>query len=319
VGVSVRVDRDTLFLKGIAIAVATFFWWIVSNDTRIATLVVPIEFKNPPPGKVIISEFSQQAAVKVTGPGFLITQLLASPPTISIKIPQEVERSINVSLDESSLSLPASVSVLALEPAEITINFDQKISKSVEIQVPRIGNLPSDYVIVNSVLEPARVLITGPAQELERIRDIETTPVDFRDITNSVTRDLELKRPSLKTSLETSKVNWALEVALVKVSKTFSAIPIKYSLTSDSGTSEIFPSKVKFQPHFVEVTVKGRRSAIRALTSADILPQVIIPSPNEVSSNGSSMLVPIKVNIPEGFEVTGIVPNEVTVNLPEKK
>lgn len=314
-----RVDRDTLFLKGIAIAVATFFWWIVSNDTRIATLVVPIEFKNPPPGKVIISEFSQQAAVKVTGPGFLITQLLASPPTISIKIPQEVERSINVSLDESSLSLPASVSVLALEPAEITINFDQKISKSVEIQVPRIGNLPSDYVIVNSVLEPARVLITGPAQELERIRDIETTPVDFRDITNSVTRDLELKRPSLKTSLETSKVNWALEVALVKVSKTFSAIPIKYSLTSDSGTSEIFPSKVKFQPHFVEVTVKGRRSAIRALTSADILPQVIIPSPNEVSSNGSSMLVPIKVNIPEGFEVTGIVPNEVTVNLPEKK
>lgn len=291
-----------LRLKLFALLIAILLWLIVTTDIRIATLSVPIEVQNLPTDRIMMSDFTQQATVKVSGPRFLVSEVLASPPLFLLQVPDDVGEHFTVNLSGDELSLPSAVRVLAIEPAELTIDFDKRLTRAVPVQVPIIGGVPEDYQIVSTEISPPRVEITGPQREVSRIDEIETVPVDLRRIVGDTTRELELRKPGVKTSVALSRVRWVVSVRPVEAVRSIRNVPVV--VTGASSAS------LRIQPQSITILVRGRPSVVNELEVGGVSATI---DADGVDLSKGGVQVPVVIEVPKGIELKKAIPASVGI------
>jgi YbbR domain-containing protein len=294
-----------LGLKVFAVLIGLLLWLIVTTDIRIATISVPIEVQNLPSDSILLSDFTQQATVKVSGPRFLVSEVVATPPVFLLQMPSDVSEQFTVALRGDELSLPSAVRVLAIEPGEITVQFDKRVTRRIPVQVPRIGTLPKDYQIISTEITPTKVDITGPEREVSRLEEVETFPVDLRRVEGDTSREIELRKPGVKTSVNPGKVRWAISVRPVEEVRSIRSVPITIKGDFELGEVSIRPSTVTLQ-------VRGRPTVLDSLLSKGITASVVI---EDSAALKEGYELPVNVDISSGVELRRVTPRVVSVQL----
>lgn len=240
-----------LWLKFLAIFIALFCRHLVTTDVKIATINVPIELQNIPNDLILVSDI-EQLRVKLSGPRFLVSEIVSSSSPLVMRLPEGVTERVVLPIDLDGMQLPPSVSVLSVDPPELELNFDSKTEKLLGVVVPKLGQLSDDVQLLESNVVPRQVLVSGPRSELNRIKVIETFPVDLSTIQRSGTLKLNVRGLSKQMRAEIDSVSWLVQVKLITERRVLT-LPV------------INPPEVvgNVTPQAVKVTFEGKRSRVR--------------------------------------------------------
>lgn len=289
-------------LKVFSVVAAVLLAHFVNSEgnSSVIGFFVPVEIKNMPKDKILVWPLTPQAQVSVKGPSFLVSNVAASPPTFKVKIPSDVQDQYVATLKRTDLALPPNVQVVSVDPGEIKFVFDTLVEKDLPVELTNLGALKSNLKVEEVILNPARVRVRGPESRIREMVNVQTEPIDLRNVSDSFSRDLALRPPAALVELAPSQIQLTFKVASVRSQKKFASLPVEIrSLSSEKYT---------LSPAVVNLEVAGPLEKIAALRQEEIIPFVRVPA----DTTGPVQLS-VSTELPKEITIVQIDPAKVQV------
>jgi len=289
-------------LKALSVLIAVLLAFAVhsSSNTSVVSLVVPIEIQNPPEDKILVRPSKKMVEVSVQGPSFLVRQIVSSPPTLRVKLPEGQDDRFLVNLKASEVSLPPTVDVLSVEPPEMEFVFEVQDRREVKVEVPRVGQLPKELVLDRIEINPRTVTVLGPRSELKLLRAVETEPIDLQGIDATSTLTLKIRPPSAQVDLSVATVSALISVEAVPRERMLDARPIE--VRAAVGVPRVRP-----EPSEVAVVVEGDPSVVYNLSPASVIPYVRLKDVQAAKAG----VAEVAVELPQGLRLVRVDPKSV--------
>jgi len=291
-----------LGIKIFSLAFAIGLSYYVNSETNVSVIGfgAPIEIRNIPEDKMLVWPLSTKVQVTVRGPSYLVSQVATSNLTYKLDLPLGVPDSYQAELRMDALSLPPSVEVVAIEPAQIELSFDKKIKKELPVVVPRYGSLAEDVSLINMEVKPSTVTVVGPQSALQNISGIETEPVDFRNLRSDISKKLILRSPGSLISSPLDHVEIKIQVRASDINRSLKDLPIELRLTN--GTT------YTVTPTTTSVEIRGPSAILNELELNGIVPYIRVDG---LAKKGDK--ITIVVEVPNGVQLVQVVPKIVSV------
>jgi YbbR domain-containing protein len=293
------LDDDVTVLEAAPLEVSVILDRLGARSVRVV-----VERGEVPPGLAVGSTEVMPATVQAQGPESrlrLVTVALArvriDPSGINVE--EQVDL-VPVDVDGEP------VAAVELSPGTVTVQIEvstAETSRTVPVAPDLVGSPPTGLTLTSVSAEPAAVTLFGPPEVLAEIASVATAPIDLATITSDGTIDVALILPDetrLAAGAEAS-VQVAINVDVEFASRTILAGPVCQNvgagLTCEPQVAQ------------VSVTVSGTRSAVAALTPAQVTPVLNMAGLTE----GSHQVTPT-VNLPAGISLVQPL-GSVAVNL----
>src|ERR1700680_1628605 len=168
--------------KLLSLAIAVTLWILAAREPEVATsLSIPIEFKNIPDDLDIGGNLPDRGRPEVRGPSGRLSRdnLADAAVVLGLSAPRGGERTYTVR--SANVSLPFGVAFYRAVPSQVTLRFDQLITRSVAVR-PIFVKTPDGYRVGSTVIGPAKVWIRGPEERVNNISQVLTDPVDLTGV-----------------------------------------------------------------------------------------------------------------------------------------
>ena len=294
---------NNLGLRSLSVLIAVLLWLYVTSDNNVTSARIPVsvDVRELPVDKVVVWQLKKQVDVEVRGPSFLVNRLIATPPTLRLKIPDTVENKFTAHITRAELDIEPPMQVLSIEPSTISFSVEQKISKELQVKVPLIGQLKTDLQLDHIKVSPGSVTLVGPESEVKDLAVVQTIPVDLRDVKESFTDEISLQIPGTHTESDRPQVKVKFSISVPDVKKQIVGIPIEIRQSGDMAAL--------LKPQVVTITVISTQSKIDSIKDGDIIPYVRLPR----TIDGKGTLVPVQVELPSGLKLSSVEPEKVTI------
>jgi YbbR domain-containing protein len=228
---------------------------------------------------------------------------------------------VNVSIDQltSSVSglLPVrlvdingkTVEGLKVEPEiiDVFVPIMQSMpTKNVPVQLKQSGEPDHGYRIVNWVIEPSFIQVTGSVEYLKGLESISTKPISVAGATKDLVKDVDLDIPEGYNSVSSYKARVVIKIEPKVERKTISGIGIKTVNLVDRYNASLDKKDLS-------LTLEGKSTILEGLSSANIQAWVDL---KEVALG--EIVLPVTVELPEGVKIISQDPAEVKVTIKEK-
>jgi YbbR domain-containing protein len=172
-------------LKIISLALATGLWIMISRDEGPAEVAIrsPILFENMPSQLEISTEAIPSAQIRVRGSDRVIRHLQEGDVHAEIDLSGVKVGTRTFNLTSQQVRHPRDVDVMQVVPSRLTLSFDTRLTRQVEIH-PRVTGGEN---ILKADPDPATVTITGPQSHVERIDEAITDPIDATGVRGTAT------------------------------------------------------------------------------------------------------------------------------------
>ena len=171
----------------VAFVLACLLWYIQALERRERVserqIDVPVTFVNVPPDMVITSDVPRSLTVRVRGPLSRLQSLDVAQTGVVLDLGAAKEAEQEIVVQGRDVSLPSAVEVLAISPPGVPVRLERIVRRRLEVR-PRVTGEPAGGLRVGQALtEPAAVLVSGPRLVLEKVRWLDTDPIDVDGIT----------------------------------------------------------------------------------------------------------------------------------------
>lgn len=140
-----------------------------------------------------------------------------------------------------------------IEPSTVTVELEViNPSKEVPIEVKTSGELPEGMRLVETSVGADNVTVYASSDQLDSIEQVETTPIDLSEITETTSLDVELLIPANATSLSREIIEVTIEVE-IETETTLENIDI----TIDNVTDGLNATFVSPKSGRIAVTLSG--------------------------------------------------------------
>ncbi len=300
-----RISRDSfrgVALKAISVVVALVLWLVVLGSRHEeVTKEIPVAVIAPP-GLVVSSEIPTSVVVRIEGPkAFLKTILARRESAVQIDLSQASPGMVPFQFSSQPIKLPLGVRVVSVSPAKLVFRVEGEVQKELDVELKTKGKIREGFQVQEFRIEPNRVLLTGPASQLEGLTKITTAPVDLSEVNVGQPVELSLpleelpgvrlvsQRPRLLTALQVIQANFRLR-----------NIPIEVQSSYQSRVDQ------------TQVTVYVRAAADRM---KDLRDGSVIAKLNVVDKNRGRYREKVQVLLPPGVSLVRVVPEYVRVTL----
>lgn len=291
-----------LHIKIFALLGAILLFRFVNSEgnSSVMGFFVPVEIRHVPADKIVLWPLTPQAQVTIKGPSFLVSDVAASRRTFKVEIPRDVQSRYVANLKKSDLALPPNVQLVSVDPSEIQFTFDNLVERDIPIEMTSIGTLRNSLRLEKIDLTPTMVRVKGPETRIRDLINVQTEPVDLREVTDSVSRDLAIRMPASLAELNVSQVHLDLRVAAVRSERKFSNLAVE--IRSVAG------EKFTLSPATVNIQISGPIDRISALKPEEVIPFVRVPTEAAIPLN-----LAVNTDLPKDLSVSEIDPPEVRV------
>ena len=184
---------ENLALKILAVFIGFSMWFFVSSEQMTDRIIeVPVEIINKPPNLEIANDFNKSVLLQVQTPQLgkegTVKNISA---TLDLKGAHQGENVILLSPDD--FRLPASVRVLKIQPASITVILEPLEIRTVPVRARYSGKPAPNYLIKGVLVTPENVQISGPASHVRNVKDIATQSIDLTGQKEPVVQFVNLK------------------------------------------------------------------------------------------------------------------------------
>ena len=275
---------------------------------------------NAPPGLTVLDTSSNMVTVGVSGTQTTIDRISDMIKDNKIKarfdIPDisdvdEDNYKRTIRLTKRNFNFPREVRLSSIVPREIDITLGRLESNYIKVQIQKKGVPAPGYEITSEFFYPNRVLVTGPVNILKEADTINTSPLDLSGITSEQNRtfpwsiDLEdfisVTRDGKYVSVPVQcdeKINVWFQVSEQVDIKVFEKVKINVFHPVE------YDFKVKLKEEYINLSLKGPRLKLDALSPEDIMAYIDVSSLRPPGPYNQSVIC----KIPEGLKLDGAPP-----------
>ena len=251
-----RTNTKDLLLKIISLCLGTLLWYFVVGEDQVDMHIqVPIEVLNLPENLVISNQYKKQLDVTVRGPRSIIQDLKNRNISRPVDLSTAEPGAIVIKNSNDSIPLPQGISVLQLQPANITLAIDRLIQKAIPINPLTEGKVSPGYVLDKITLEPDKIVVSGPQTILNPAQGLSTYVINVNNLNHSITLPVHLNLPPEFVDLIGETVVVAkIEVKEKLVTKKIRNIPI--NVRDAAQPVKIKPKKITVKATIAENLVR---------------------------------------------------------------
>ena len=185
-------NKNDWALKVLAVVFAIMLWFYADaeqNPTIGKQFDVPIEYIHQA-DDMIVAGNQQSIRITVRGKEMDLSGLRGDDfeAYVDLSGAREGKHEYDVIVRAANVSEKFSYT-----PNKITLEIERVEKKEVAIRVKTIGTLPDGFELEKTEALPDKVLIAGRKEDLKRITEIETEPIDIRHMKASITKSVSLK------------------------------------------------------------------------------------------------------------------------------
>lgn len=291
-------------LKLLSLLIAALLAWFVNSENNIGDtqIFVPLKIENIPDNRMLVRPLNRQLEVTLKGPSYQIARASAQPLTIKMRLPDGVGDRYQLTLRHSDIPVPPSIEVVRIDPAELEVMLEEKVSRDVPVRVERVGKLDPAVKVESVTVQPERVTVIGPSSELKSLSEVVTYPMDVSELHDNTSLDLDLKTPGNLTTVNPGSVRVHINLAPVQSVRRFIDREIELRAPSGFERLEISPSRAV-------VEVKGDSERLKALSEDQIVPYVRVGHEQDFSKPFEVM-----IDLPEWVSVSKIEPRSINLS-----
>ena len=183
-------------LKVFSLAVAVLLFISVSGDNTTAVEVeFPVEYKMAK-GFAVVGSAPGRIRAQLQGPwaNFRSFDSEALTPVVVDLSERSDQDLVRHRVSMRDLKPPGGMKVLSFGPSEWNIEIDRVVERMVPVSADFSTRPAFGFEIVNVLVKPAQVRVTGPLSMLRGLEAIRTRPIDIREREEDLTLEVELRR-----------------------------------------------------------------------------------------------------------------------------
>lgn len=290
-------------LKLLALLLAVATWLAVGSEERTETsLQMALELTNVPKHLMVTNEIPSHIEVRVQGPRSVIRELTTNKLHKQIDLANAKAGSHTELLTPNTLNFPRGIIVTRVRPTPLIIDLDQAMIRRVEVQPVIKGSPAPGFEVADIAVSPKETLVRGPKRDIDKIKFINTIPIDINQLSSSVTRDVELDFQNLPlTYLDSQPLVAKITIKPKLQTKTFNnLVVVPYGAT---GPLRLDPAKVS-------ITVRGPVTNLEMLRLEELIPRI-----NLKNLKAGLYEAKVAVDLPDGLELVNVSPEKLTVHI----
>ena len=202
-----------LFLKNLGLKIVAVLFsivlWIIATHRGLSEMVldVPLEFKNIPPGLVLVNYDIKKVSLGVKGQERLIRNVRPANIRVYVDLSKAKKGEGMYVISKENLKLPRWVTVTNIDPSSVKVALEKLVSKTVQVKPVIVGDPEKGFYIKLIDVNPQAVVIEGKSSDVKRVSSIRTEHIDITGYKENVTQDVKLETPeNTKAKVEYVKV-----------------------------------------------------------------------------------------------------------------
>ncbi len=288
---------------------ALLLWVAVITDkiyTR--TISIPLNINRIASGYVLSELPPDEVLIEVSGKGRALFGMNFYESTLDLELP-ELKNSSTINLKDylNRFHIPRNLGIEIvgiLEPRSIQLSIDRFAEKEIPVQVEASIKPQPGYILTQTIIEPTKVLVQGPASKLEALSFIHSDSISKSTVTYPFRETIHLVNPYPGIiSLNTEKIVAAFEIEQL-VERTLYNIPIQLVGIPGDFSAEAVPPNVT-------IHIKGSEKIVTEIKINDI---TALFNYREIYENGKT-LYPITIEMPKHVELLKISPDQFRLTL----
>lgn len=212
--------------KIIAVTLAFLVWFAVNNEQTYPRIfqAVPVSTVNLPPGLAFVADMRDTVTVWVSGSDRdlqRVTQGMLSP---RVDLSTAVEGENVFPLSTEDLNAPTGVQVTSIEPAEIRVELEARVERTVPVSPVTAGEPADGYEVVGRSTAPEEATIAGPRSVIEATERLPTSLVDVSGRNESFRQRVALEPPDFVEVPGPRTVELRIEIAETSMTEQFDGV-----------------------------------------------------------------------------------------------
>ena len=215
-------------LRALSLCLALFLWYFVVGEDQVdITVSVPIEVLNLPPDLVISNQYKKTIEASVRGPRSIIQDLRKQNITRPVDLAGARPGTMVIKNEADSIPFPNGITVMRLQPANITLLIDKLEEKELPIHPVLEGEPAPGFVLDHITLDPDKLTVSGPRNILEAQLALKTYVINLDGLDHSTTLQVQLNlSPEMLNLIGETVVSVQIAVRERMLKKTVRGIPV---------------------------------------------------------------------------------------------
>lgn len=296
----VSLAASNFGLKVLAIVIAVGLWVAGHRDVERA-VEVPVEFRNIPSDLMVMDNRVDYVVLRLTGPRTLVSTLDAGDLKLGLDLDGAKPGALSYPLGPNSFSIPRGVTIARITPPVIHLQLEPILQRVLPVTVRFVNKPPVGHKIAETLVEPERVSVLGPAEEVRRLVSVETVPIDLEDSRSAIKRKVRLSTAGRPFSFSPDQVEVTVTLEEEEVSRTFENLNVQ---------AKEFKGQYNVSPRSAYLRVSGPRHIIEKLELG--IEQVYLNLKGLAPGEHS---VPLSVSLPPEVKITEQKPQRFKVRI----
>jgi YbbR domain-containing protein len=287
-------------LKALALTIAVGLWLAGHRDIE-RSIEVPVEFRNIPSDLMVMDNRVDFVVLRVTGPRTLVSTIDADELKLLLDVNTAKPGTVSYPLAGSSFNIPRGVSVARITPPVIHLRMEPVIKLTLPVSVRTSGKPAAGFRISQTLVQPARVTVQGPAEEVRRLTAVETVPVDLNETRGVPKRLARLATGGKPLTFSPDQVEVSVTLEEEQVIREFAQVEI--------GAKD-FKGVYTINPKTIFLRVSGPKNLVDKLELSSVSVFVKLQGLTVGDHN-----LPPQFDLPNGVKVVEHKPAKVRVKI----
>jgi YbbR domain-containing protein len=225
--------------------------------------------------------------LRLSGPRTLVSTLDTDDLKLALDLNDAKPGSVSYPLGSSSFNVPRGVTVARITPPVVHLRLEPVIKRALPVMVRFVNKPPPGQKIAEVLVEPQRVSVVGPADEVRKLVSVETVAIDLEESRSAFKRKVRLATDGRPFSFSPDQVEITLTLGEEEISRTFGSIDVdakgftgEYTVSPQSVHLQLFGprsiiEKIELGKEQVYLNLKGLAPGLHSVPlSIDLPPEV---------------------------------------------
>ncbi|MET1054605.1 MAG: YbbR-like domain-containing protein [Pedobacter sp.] len=246
-----KIERKRVLVLITCVLLAIAGWlFLALNNKYVYTAKTVLVYKNFPQKKAFHPLQSDTVDLLVEGTGWqlLFARLRVSPPSINISLDKLNNRNyilFSEQLYSVNSQLETSQKIISVRPDTLYFDFSKRTVKRVPVKLVSSLTFARQFGISDDIeFTPDYVTVSGPQEELEKIREWKTDTLKMRDVQRASVARVAM-RPNLQKNVNIFPSTIEVKLPVDEFTEKTLEIPLKILNNTEYYNVKLYPKKVK--------------------------------------------------------------------------
>jgi hypothetical protein len=246
-----KIERKRFLVLITCLLVAIAAWLFMAlNNKYVYTAKTVLKYNSIPQKKAFHPLQSDTVDLQVEGTGWqlLFARLRIKPQSIGISLEKLSNRNyilFSEQLYNVNRQLETSQKIISVKPDTLYFDFSEKTVKRVPVKLVSKLTFVKQYGISNPIeISPDYVTISGPEQELARIKEWRTDSLNLDDVQYTTKNMVAMTQSKLK-NVSIFPANVEVKVPVDEFTEKILEVPLKIINNKEYYSIKLYPRKVK--------------------------------------------------------------------------